>query len=425
MKAGRLFFFAIVLGCFFLAGMAADWPQWRGPQRAGISDEIGLLKEWPREGPKLIWQVNDIGEGYGAPAIVGSRAYLLSSSDPDNEFVQALSLRDGKRAWATTLGKVGNPDQKPPYLKARSTPTIDGKFLYALSSDGDLACLETATGRVVWQKNLRRDFGGKPGIWAYAESPLVDGNRVIVTPGGSDATLVALNKENGSIIWKSPVPDGGPAGYSSAIAVEAAGRRQYVQFLEKGLVGVDAGTGKFLWRYTEMTGTPANIPTPVARDNFVYNANPRKVAGALLQLKPSADGVVAEQVYLARGLPNDIGGQVLVGPYLYGTNAEGGLIAVEFSSGKIYWHAEGIGSGSILYANGRLYIHGENGDVALVEATPDGYQEKGRFTPPGQPKHTGGQMEKAWSYPVVANGRLFIRDLGTLWCYDIQEPRRK
>jgi outer membrane protein assembly factor BamB len=422
MKAVRLFCLTVLFGMLSLMGGALDWPQFRGPQRSGASQESGLLGEWPKEGPRLLWQLTDIGEGYGAPAVVGQHIYLISSKGLENEFVQALSVKDGKQVWSANLGKVGNPDQKPPYPKGRSTPTVDGSLLYAFSSDGDLACVEAASGKIVWKRNVRNEFGGKPGIWAYAESPLIDGDAVVVTPGGSDATIVKLNKKSGATIWKSAVPGGDPAGYSSIALVEAAGRKQYVQFMEKGLVGVDAATGQFLWRYTGMLGSPANMCMPVVRGQYIYHANPRHVTAALLKLTPSQDGVAAEQVYLERGLPNDIGGQVLVGDYLYGTNAESGLMAVEFLTGKIRWRAESIGSGSIFYADGRLYLHGENGEVALVEATPEAYREKGRFIPPGQPQHTGGSMEKAWPYPVVANGRLYIRDLGTLWCYDVKKP---
>ncbi len=398
---------------------AGDWPQWRGSRRDGVSDETGLLKEWPAGGPKLLWQLNDIGEGYGAPAAVGSRIYLLSNRGMDDESVLAISAQDGKRIWSTSLGKVGNPDQKPPYPKARSTPTIDGDRLYALSSDGDLACLETATGKIIWHKSLRKDFGGVPGIWAYAESPLIDGDNVVVTPGGPQASLAALDKKTGATVWKAVVPGGDAAAYSSVIATTVAGRKLYVQFLAKSLVSVDAKTGQFLWSYAETGGGPANIPTPIAREDYIYNAYTRRVGAALLRLKASQGGVTAEQVYLERGLPNDIGGQVLVGPYLYGTNQEAGLMAVEFATGKIRWQEKGIGPGAVFYADGRLYLHGENGDVALVEATPEAYREKGRFTPPQQPQHTSGPMEKAWAYPVVSQGRLYIRDLGTIWCYDV------
>ena len=424
MKIRRIFSIAIAFVLLSLLGGAADWPQFRGPQRSGVSRETGLLQEWPKEGPKLLWQIKDTGEGYGTPAVIGDRVYLVSSLGLDNEFVQALSAKDGKQIWATTLGKVGKPDQQPPYPKGRSTPTMDGAFLYAFSSDGDLACLEAASGKVQWKKNVQKEFGGKYGLWAYAESPLIDGDAVVVTPGGSEATILKLNKKTGAVIWKSAVPEGDAAGYSSLAVLETTGRRQYVQFLEKGLVGVDAATGQFLWRYTGMVGSPANMCMPVVSGSYIYHANPRRVAGALLQVQSSQNQVAAEQVYLERGLPNDIGGQVVVDNYLYGTNAEGGLMAADFKTGKILWKGDGIGSGSITYADGRLYLHGENGQVALAEATPEAYREKGRFTPPDPPKHTGGAMEKAWTYPVVANGRLYIRDLGTLWCYDIARPKK-
>jgi outer membrane protein assembly factor BamB len=398
---------------------SSDWPQWRGPQRNGISNESGLLKQWPTDGPKVVWQVNDIGDGYSTPSVVGNRIYVMSNSGFENEFVQALSTQDGKAIWTTRVGNVGSPNDFL-YGKARSTPTVDGDSIYALGSDGDLACLETASGKIRWQKSLRKDFGGQPGIWAYAESPLVDGDFVIVTPGGAQATIVALNKKTGGLIWKSSVPGGDPAGYASAIVAQPGGRKQYVQFLSKGIVGVDAKTGQFLWRYAEVAKGMAQMVTPVARDAYVYGGA-HGIGGGLVRLKAEGGGVSAEQVYFARGLPNNIGGSVLVGDYLYGTSGKS-LVAVEFTTGKIKWQAESIGGGSVAYADGMLYLHGEDGEVALVEATPDAYREKGRFTPPTQPqrRRQGPFPEKAWAYPVVANGRLYIRDIGTLWAFDIK-----
>ncbi len=411
-----------VTGTASMGTSTSDWPQWRGPQRNGISQESGLLKQWPAEGPKLLWQVNDIGDGYSTPAVVGTRIYLMSNRGMENEFVQALSTQDGKPIWTTRIGNVGNPSDFL-YAKARSTPTVDGNFIYALSSDGDIACLETGSGKIRWQKNIRKEFGGQQGVWAYAESPLVDGDVVVVTPGGAQATLLALNKKTGAVIWKSAVPGGDPAGYASAIVVQVGGRKQYVQFLSKGIVGVDAKTGQFLWRYAEVVKGMAQMVTPVARDGYVYGGA-NGIGGGLVRLKSDRSGVAAEQVYFERGLPNSMGGSVLVGEYLYGT-ASTGLVAVEFTTGKLKWQAESIGRGSVAYADGLLYLHGENGEMALVEATPEAYREKGRFTPPAQPKHNrlGPMPEKSWAYPVIANGRLYIRELGTLWAYDIKASR--
>ena len=406
-------------GTFSIPASAADWPQWRGPLRNGISQETGLLQEWPPGGPKLLYQLKDVGDGYSTPAVAGSRLYLISNRGMDNEFVQALSTQDGKPVWTTRLGSVGNPDQQPPYPMSRSTPTVDGDRLYTLSSAGDLACLETATGKVLWRKNLPRDFGGQPGTWAYSESPLIDGDVLVATPGGRQATLVALDKKTSAVIWKSVIPGGDPAAYASAIVTEAAGRKQYVQFLGKGVVGVDAKTGQFLWRYDATSKGPANIASPVAHDSYVYSTNARRFGVGLVQLHPTNEGVAAEQVYFERDLPNTLGGQVLLGQYVYGTNQQG-PVAAEFVTGKIMWRADGIGPGSVLYADRRLYFHGENNDVALVEATPQAYREKGRFTLPDQPKHR--PRENAWAYPVVANGQLYIRDQDRLWCYDVKGP---
>jgi outer membrane protein assembly factor BamB len=406
---------------FVALALAADWPQWRGPKRDGASPETGLLKQWPAEGPRLVWRIDDIGQGFGTPAVVGERIYLISNTGLDNEFVQVLDVKSGKQVWATPLGKVGNPQQKPPYPAARSTPIVDGERLYVLSSDGDLACVEIANGKIVWNKNVRKEFGGLPGEWAYSESPLVDGDAVVCTPGGADATLVALNKTNGDVIWKSQIPGGEAAGYASVIVVEAAGVKQYVQFLAKGVVSVDAKSGKFLWRYDKTGKGPANIATAVAADGLVYTSN-GFIGGATVKIEGDGDKLGVKELYLERGLPTSIGGSVLVDGHLYGTNQQG-LTCAEFATGKVKWKEKGIGPASVLYADGLLFLHGENNMMALVEATPEGCREKGKFALPSPPKHAPRfPPEVAWTYPALANGKLYIRDLNVMWCYDVKAP---
>jgi len=418
MRIGRLALIVVGIGLCAWPVFALDWPQWRGPQRDGISQETGLLKEWPKEGPKLLWQVDTVGFGYSTPAVAVDRIYLLGNKGKKDEFVEALNAQDGQQIWKVRIGDVG-PNLGPQYPGARGTPTVDGELLYAIGSNGDLDCMETATGKIRWHKDLRTEFNGKPGMWAYSESPLVDGDVVVCTPGGPDATMVALNKQTGDVIWKSSIPGADAAGYSSVAIAEIGGVKEYVQFMQKGLVGVDAKTGKFLWRYDKTAkASPANIPTPVIHDAFVYSASGYG-GGGLVELKPENGGVKVEQVYYSKKLPNAIGGTVEVGGFLYGTNSQG-LMCADFKTGDPKWQDRCVGAGSICYADGCLYVHGEqNNSVALVEATSKGYHKKGEITPPGTPKH-GGRGPKAWSYPVIANGHLLIRDLDHLWCYDLR-----
>ena len=406
-----------------VSARADDWPQWRGPDRTGLSKETGLLKEWPKDGPKLLWKLKTVGGGYSTPAVVGDRIYLMADRKGE-EFVIALAAKDGAEVWATAIGKVG-PNTGPQYPGARSTPTVDGDRMYVLGSDGDLACLEKDQGKVVWSKNLRKDFDGAPGAWAYAESVLIDGDVLVCTPGGKQATLVALRKKDGETIWKCAVPEGDAAGYASPIAVEVGGVRQYVQFVANGLVGVDAKTGKFLWRYDKTKDQAATIPTPVFHDDSVFTSTSRNGSG-LNRIKVSQDAVTSEQVYFNTTKLNSIGGVVRVGDCLYGTDARGELVCMEFKTGAVKWHDPSVGTAGVCYADGMLYVRGQGGNgfgpekpawVALVEATPDGYKEKGRFE---QPDHGN---RPAWPHPVVANGRLYLRDGGVQLCYDVKSEK--
>jgi outer membrane protein assembly factor BamB len=410
---------AVLMAFVFAAvAVAADWPQWRGPQRDGISKETGLLKQWPENGPPELWRVADVGDGYSTPSIVGDTLYLMGNEGTDNEFVQARSVKDGSQIWSVRVGKVG-PNEGPQYPGARSTPTVDGDLLYALGSNGDLVCLTRASGKIQWQKNLRDDFGGEPGLWAYAESPLIDGDKLVCTPGGKEATIVALNKKTGEVIWKSTVPGGDKAAYASAIIVNTGGLRQYVQFLHNGVVGVQADNGKFLWRYERTAkGSPANIPTPVEHDGYIYTAT-GLAGGGLVKLKIEPGEITADEVYFSKKLPTAIGGVVLVGDFMYGTSGQS-ILCVDFKSGEVKWQERGTGAGSFLLADGNVYVHGEDGKVTLVEATPEAYRVRGSFSPNDPPERKS--RESAWAYPVVANGRLYIRDKNVLWCYDVHDP---
>ena len=417
----RRFVAALICSLTLLAAgpaSAEDWPQWRGPNRDGVSKETGLLKKWPEGGPKLLWQASDVGGGYSTPAVVGERLYVISSEGEADESVQARNTSDGKVAWSVRIGKVGPNVKAMNYPGSRSTPTVVGDVLYALGSDGDLACMETASGKVRWKKHLAKDFGGKMGQWAYSESPLVDGDAVVVTPGGAQATIVALKRDSGDVIWKSAVPGGDDAAYSSIVVAQAGGVKQYVTFLGKGLVGVDAKTGKFLWRYDQTAqGSPANIPTPVVKDGYVYSATGRG-GGGLVKINAGPNGASVEQVYFDKKLPTAIGGAVLAGQNLFGTGNV--LTCADFTTGKVNWTDRSVGAASVLFADGMLFLHGENGELALVAASPDKYTELGRFTPPGSPQQGKG---KAWAYPALAGGRLYVRDLGMLWCYDVKAEK--
>jgi outer membrane protein assembly factor BamB len=403
------------------APLADSWPQFRGPHRDGTSKETGLLREWPAEGPKLLWKATDLGQGYSSLAVVDDRFYTLGSEGTDGadgEFIEARTVKEAKPLWKTRLGKVGPNVAQANYAAARSTPTFDGQFLYVLGSDGDLASLST-DGKSRWRKSLRSDFNGQPGPWAYAESPLIDGDALIVTPGGPEATIVALNKNTGQPIWKSALPQGGLAAFSSVIPFELASGKQYVQLLEKGLFGVEARSGKPLWHYAKPVSIyGANIPTPLAASDYIYVAS-AGTGGGTVRIVPKDGQFEVEEAYFSSKNPTAIGSVVKLGGYLYGTTG-GAMVCLEFKTGKVLWEERALGAASLLCADDRIYLHGENGEVALVEPSAEGFRQKGRFTPSGQPPHTRGEMERSWAYPALANGRLYIRDHNVVWCYDVK-----
>jgi outer membrane protein assembly factor BamB len=406
---------ALILGA--VAGAAAqpprpgDWPQWRGPDRTNLSRETGLLKSWPPGGPRLVWKAEGLGGGYSMPSVADGRLYGMGYVG-EEESVWALDAATGKIAWRTPIAvanrRIGYPEG------SRCTPTVDGPRLYALGTAGDLVCLNRADGKLTWQKNLQTDFGGRIPNWGYAESPLVDGVNVIATPGGRANTLVALNKMDGSLVWGARVPQGDAAAYASCIIATIGGERQYLQFTAMGVVSVAAADGRFLWRFNSpATPRGINCSTPLFRDGHVFAAAAYNHGGALGKVEKSPAGYSVTDVYFSRDMQNHHGGMVIVGDHLYGTNNTA-LVCLNFKTGEVAWQDRCVGKGSLFYADGMLYVRGERGTMALVEATPTGYAERGRFEQPDRTSY------RAWSHPVVAGGRLYLRDQDLLLAYDVK-----
>jgi len=394
---------------------AADWPQWQGIDRSAVSKEKGLLQAWPKDGPKLLWKATGCGEGYSTPSVADGKIYLMGNR-AGKEWVIALAEPDGKELWAVEVGKVRSNGGNFP--GPRCCPTVDGKLVYALGLNGDLLCIDTAAGgaagAVKWRKDLRKDFGGRVGGWEYSESPLIDGDKVIVTPGGEEAGIVALNKLTGEVVWKARIPQKDQAHYSSAIVAEVHGVRQYIQFMSGGVVGIAAKDGSFLWRYDAPANGTANCSSPIYHDGHVFAASAYGTGGGLAKLTKTGDAWKAEQVYFTKKMQNHHGGMILVDGKLYGSN-EGQLTCLDFLKGDVLW-AERCGKGSIAAADGRIYYRDESGPMLLADLTPTKYTERGRFD------RLGDSGKNTWPHPVVANGRLYLRDQDTLLCYDIKGP---
>jgi outer membrane protein assembly factor BamB len=388
-----------------------DWPQWQGPKRNALCRETGLLKSWPKSGPPLLWKCNNSGAGFVTPSVAAGRIFLMGDIDK-TEYIICLSEKNGDELWKTATGPVRSNGGG--YPGPRCTPTVDGEWLYALGLNGDLVCARAADGQERWRKDLRKHFSGSPGGWGYTESPLVDGDKLLVTPGGKKNSMVALDKTTGNLIWSAQVPEGDGAGYSSIIVAEIDGQRQYVQFLSRGVVGIAAVDGKFLWRYNKPANGTANISTPLVVDDMVFASSDYGTGGGLVKISRTKRRIGADEVYFTKQMKNHHGGMVLLHGYLYGANS-GQLCCLELATGKVMWQSKNPGKGSIAFADGCLYYRNEGGDVYLIEANPEQYVQLGSFR---QPQRSN---RNAWAHPVIANGRLYIADQELLLCYDVKK----
>ena len=424
MKRYALYFVLALLTAIAFASTpeSFDWPQWQGPDRNAISKEKGLLKEWTKDGPPLVWKITGLGGGESAPSIAAGRIYGMSNRGAD-EVVWALSEKDGKTIWVTRLGPAFQQQEPPGKDGPGCTPTVDGERLYVIGLGGDVSCLQIRDGKIVWQRSFQRDFGGEVPIWSFRESPLVDGDKVICTPGGEGATIVALDKLTGKTIWKSQVPDDPKAAYASAIAIDFAGQRQYVQLTAKALVGVAASDGKFLWRYDKPSNNYGiNCSTPLYHEGQVFAASAYNNGGGLVKLSKEANGSVkAQEVYFSDKMQNHHGGMILFEGNLYGANggnSGGYLVCLDFKTGNVLWDErrgeKRAPKGSVAFADGRLYYRLEDGTMLLIEPSPKQYIERGRFVQPDRTR------QPAWAHPVIANGKLYLRDQDVLLCYNVK-----
>jgi outer membrane protein assembly factor BamB len=399
--SGLVLLFAVAGQVMGQAG--ANWPQWRGPNRDGVSKETGLLKQWPENGPPLVWKASGAGRGYSSFAVANGRLYTMGLRG-DREVLVAFDIANGKEAWATPHGGAFRNDQGD---GPRGTPTVDGDRVYALGGNGDLSAIDAKTGKLIWSKNVLKEVGGSNITWGISESPLVLGNKVLVNAGANNASIVALNKENGAVIWKSQSDE---AGYSSAIPLQVNGGTQVVFFTGARAVGLDVNDGKLLWEYRKPSNRTANVATPIARGNRVFISSDYGTGGGVVEIKPDN---TAQEIYFTKDMRNHHSSSILVGDYLYGFSSAI-LTAMKFDTGEIAWRDRSVGKGSLVFADGHLYAFSENGVVGLIEATPEGYREKGRFKIQQESLPT-------WAHPVVAGGRLYLRDQDTIYAYDVKQ----
>jgi outer membrane protein assembly factor BamB len=442
-RTTRLLLLAVSATLAIPAGAAepapgGHWPQWRGPDRTNVSTETGLLNEWPAGGPPLAWKADRLGDGVPSVAVAGGKVYVLGNRE-GMEVLTAFGEADGKKRWSVAVGPAVTGGMPIMRWLSQRTPTVDGDRVYAVTGRGELTCLATTDGAVQWRKDYVKDFQGRPGRWGYCDFPLADGDRLICTPCGPNAALVALDKKTGAAIWTCAVPGEPRSTYSGVVTAEIGGVRQYVHQFETDVVGVAAADGRLLWRSGPYPSALGNVHTPLVRGDrvFVSWGNPGGGGAALLKVTPAAAGFKVAEVYKT-SLPFDawLASSVRLGEYVHAANG----LCIEWNTGRLVQklvppQPPAVAGGrpaapvarflrmTMTCADGRLYHRTGNNAVTLTEVTAAGaYVKRGEFT---APKQLGG--EPTWTFPVVAGGRLYLRDQDVLLCYDVRAkaaPRR-
>lgn len=396
---------------------AKDWPQFRGPTRDNISKETGLLKEWPKEGPPLAWKIKGIGDGHATISVADGKIYTCGMDDSGSVMCFALSEKDGSHLWKTKVGGLVSQPDSMGGQGSRSTPTVDGDMVYAESPDGDVVALSTADGKEAWHASLRKQYGGGKPEWGYSDSLLIEGDNVLCIPGGNQGTVLALNKKTGAKVWQTAeLKD--PAHYTSLIPADIGGVHQDVVLTPAHVAGIDPKNGKVLWQVARR-GETAVCPSPVVKDNYVYVTSGYGVGCDLFKINHEGDQFKVEPIYTHaknRSMQNHHGGVILLDGYIYGFSDRKGWICQDFMTGKLKWTGDGsVKKGTIAYADGHFYLRDESkGTIALIEASPEAYKEISHFTPPDL------SHKPYWPHLVIANGKLYLRDMDTLLCYDVK-----
>jgi outer membrane protein assembly factor BamB len=417
----------------FTAALAEDWPQYRGPRRDDVSTETGLLKQWPAEGPPLLWTYAETGIGYSGPAVVGDRLYTLGGRE-ESEYLIALDLKaiqDGApaQAWATRVGPLFDWEGNRWSAGPSGTPTVDRDLIFALGGNGDLICVRADDGAEVWRKNLPEEFGAQVNPigggpknlgWGFTWSPLVDGDRLICLPGGPQGTVAALDRRTGDVVWRSSELTQ-QAAYTSPMPAVVDGVRQFVVLTNQGLFGVAADDGRLLWSAPRRYGTEV-VNSPIVHGSLIFTTVGSGQGCDLVRIERNGEGFQATPLYTNNNLTNHHGNVLLWKDHIYGFSQGKGWTCLNLESGEIVWSERRVfRAGAVTCAAGRLYCYSEeDGAAALVEANPEGWKELGRFTIPQQSslrKPNG----KIWTPPVVSGGRLFLRDQELLFCYDVKE----
>jgi outer membrane protein assembly factor BamB len=409
MKRITLFSLLLAMSVPAMEIHASDSPRFRGPAGDGIFPEAGLLKKWPEGGPKLAWSVNGLGQGFSSAVVADRTVYITGMDDQKQGVLFAYNL-DGSPKWKTSygpeLGKAG-----PAVAGTRGTPTVDGDRIFVMSGFAKLYIMEPQKGRVLKSVDLLELSGAKQAKFGFAECVLVDGGRVVCTPGGPDATLVALNKNTGEEIWQSRGLSQ-PSAYCSARLIRRGNRRLIITLVEKGIVALDPETGKVLWQYEQPNRFGVRPSPPLYADGKIYFCAGGGSGG--IQLALADDGLSVTPRWTDRTLDPQMHGVVLIDGCVYGTaqSANKGLVCLDWDTGKVTWNAPGVKMAVVVCADGMLYVYGEDGVVRLVKPSPEA------FTPVSQFSVTQGAGQH-WAHPTIANGRLYIRHGDALMAYDV------